>query len=98
MLIWNITPRCFYEFVCETSELLKNKLGCDTFCIFLLNKTCWACLLGLGLKFIFHWNVQLLIFLSSFAETLISWTAEKNDVSSANSLTTEVKLSGKLFI
>ena len=83
-------------------ELFKNKLGCDTFCSFLLNKTSWACLLGSGLKFIFHENPLLLILFKSssrsFAEVVISWNKEKRDVSSANSLTIEVKPSGKLLI
>ena len=69
---------------------------------FLLNKTSWACLLGSVLKLIFQWNARLLILLkcslSSFAEVLISWTTEKKGVSSTNSLTKEVKPSGKSFI
>ena len=35
--------------------------------------------------------------LSSFAEEFISWTTEKREVSSANSLTMEVKPSSKSF-
>ena len=52
--------------------------------------TSWACLLGSGLKLIFHWNAQLLILLKSLikwaAEVLISRTSEKREASSAKGL------------
>ena len=79
----------FLRICFETSALLQNNLGCDTFCSFLRNKSCWACLLGSGLK--------LKSSLRSFAETLISWTTEKRDVPSDNSLTIKIKQSGKSF-
>ena len=57
--------------------------------------------LGLGLKFIFHWNCQVLILckssLRSFAEALISSTTEKRDAFSGSSLKKEVNLSSKSF-
>ena len=41
----NVTPRCYWKFLCETSVLIKN-----TWCSFLLNKT-WACVVGSEVKF-----------------------------------------------
>ena len=53
-------------------------------------KTSWACLLGSGLKLIFHRNAQLLILLKSLfkwlAVVLIFCTLEKRHVSSAKNL------------
>ena len=50
---------------------------------------------GLGLKFIFHWQVQQLIFrkllLSSFTEVFFSCTTENRGVSSANNAGLEDK-------
>ena len=70
--------------------------------LFQPNITSWACLLASGLKTIFHWKAQSLIFfkssLSYGADTIISWIAENKDVSSANTLTLEDKLSDKLLI
>ena len=89
----NTTRRSFWEFVWETSQLLKNNLGCETFCNFLLNKTSRThpplnCLI---INFI-------QVLLNSFAEILILWTTEESDASSANSLTIKDLLSGKSFI
>ena len=51
------------------------------------------CLLGSGLKFIFHWKIQLLILakllLSSFADVFMSCVTDNKDVSSVNSLALE---------
>ena len=64
--------------------------------------TSWACLLTSGWILIFHWKVLLLIFLrssfSSLADTFTSWVTENKDVSSANSLTLDDKLSGRPLI
>ena len=61
-----------------------------------------ACLLGSGLKLIFHWNAHLFIFFRSsfkfFADKVISWTTENREVSSANSLGFEIKLSERSLI
>ena len=63
--------------------------------------TSWVCLLGSGLKFIFHWKAQLSILFKSwfnlFADECLSSVTEKIDVSSANSLGFEVKFSDKSF-
>ena len=52
--------------------------------------TSWACFLGPGLKFIFHWKAHLSIsatsFFSSFSDVFISCVTENRDMSSANSL------------
>ena len=95
----NVTPRCFWEEVCKTLLLLKTKDGCGSFFILRLKITSWACLLGSGLKLIFHWKAHLLIFFrssfNSLAEAFTSWTTENNDVSSAKSFTLEDKSSAK---
>ena len=60
------------------------------------------CLTGSGLKFIFHWNVQVLILakslLNSLADLLIFSTSENSDVLSTNNFALDVKLSGKSFM
>ena len=52
--------------------------------------TFWNCLIGSGLKLIFHWNVQLLIFLKllfqGMAEVSIPHAMDEREVSSAKSL------------
>ena len=62
-------------------------------------RTSWACLLGAGLKLIFHGKAQLFILFKSlfkfFADKFLSNITEKRDVSSANSLGFETKFSGK---
>ena len=64
--------------------------GWQVFWILREKITSWACLLGSGLKLIFHWNAQLLILLKSLfkwlAEILTFCTMEKRDVSSTKSL------------
>ena len=64
-------------------------------------KSC-TCLLGSGLKLIFHWNAHLFIFSRSsfkfFADKVISWTTENREVSSASSLGFEIKLSERSLI
>ena len=69
---------------------------------FLENITSWACLLGSGLKVIFHCIVQSLILLISlfnlFADVITSWTTEKREVSSANSLKFVIKSLERLLI
>ena len=68
---------------------------------FLENIT-WACLLGLGLKLIFHCIAQSLILLRSlfklFAKVFTSWTTEKSEVSFANRLTFVIKSSQRSLI
>ena len=67
-----------------------NKLTNDVLWILQEKITSWACLLGSGLKLIFHWNAQLLIILKSLfkwlEEALTFYTMKKRDVSSAKSL------------
>ena len=57
--------------------------------------TSFACLLIWGLKFIFHWKAQLLIFSKSsfklIPDWFISYTTEKSEVSPANNLGFELK-------
>ena len=98
----NVTPRCFWEEACQTLLFLKTKDGCGSFFILLLKITSWSCLLGSGLKLIYHWKAHLLIFFrpsfDSLAEAFTSWTTENNDVSSAKSFTLEDKSSAKSLI
>ena len=59
------------------------------FC-FGLKMTSWACLVGSGSTFIFHWKAQLFIIfkslLRSFADVWVSCTTENKEVSSAKQL------------
>ena len=66
----------------------------------LQKKICsFACLVGSGLKFVFHWNAYSPIFVKSFfmaifkASTFL--TTEKSEVSSANDLGFDAKFSDK---
>ena len=72
------------------------------FFVFLLNKTSWAYLLGSGLKLIFHWQANLLIFTklfsNSFAVAFALWTTENNEVSSANNFPLDDRLAARSFI
>ena len=69
---------------------MKTKGGWVNLFDLQLKMTTWACLLGSGLKLIFHWKAQLLTFFKSsfnpLAEVFISWTTENNDASSAKSI------------
>ena len=84
--------------------MLKNNLGYDSLCGFLLklNKTLLTFLLGSGLKFIFHWNAHLSVLFkssfSSFVEALILRATEKRDVLSANSSVLKAKPWVKSFL
>ena len=97
-----ITPRCVWKLTWETLLLLKSKGGCVAFFNFLLNMISWACLLRSGLKVVFHWKAQSLIFFwpmsNSIADVSISCTTENREVSSANSLALDDKTSGKSLI
>ena len=97
-----IIPRCIWKITWETLLLLKSKGGCGAFFNFLLNMISWACLLRSGLKVIFHWKAQSLIFFrslfNSIVDVLMSCTTENREVSSANSLALDNKPSGKSLI
>ena len=85
----NMAPSCFWEKVWETILLLKTKGGRVNHFDLQLKITFWACLLGSGLKLIFHWKDQSLTFFessfNSFVEVFTSRTTENNEVSSAKS-------------
>ena len=85
-----------------TMLLLKISDGWDDFWILGEKGTSWACLLGSGLKFIFHWKDQLFILFKSsfkvFVDKFLSNITEKRAVSSTNSLEFETKFSDKSFI
>ena len=70
--------------------------------IFLEKITSWTCLVMSGLNNIFnlcaHSEILLRSLFNIFAERVESCTVENKEVSSANNLTSEFKLSGKWFI
>ena len=88
-LLSKIISRCLWFVDWMTIVLLKFNDGWFGLLSFLEKITSCACLLGSGLKLIFHWNVHLFIFFRSsfkfFADKIISWTTKNREVSSANS-------------
>ena len=92
----------FLVWVWITWLLLNIKSGWLGFLILGEKITSWACLEGSGLKPIFHWYGQLLIFNKSlfktFADEVISQTTEKREVSSAKSLGFDDNLVDKSLI
>ena len=90
----SMMPRCFWYIDWVTFALLNTKEGWGIFFVLRLKMTSWACLVGSGLKLIFHWKVQLCIIskslLRSFAEVWLSWITENNDVSSSTPAVTFV--------
>ena len=73
-----IKPRCFWKAVCLTFALLKLSGVWNGFLILREKITSCACLVGSGLKLIFHWVAQSLIFFKSslrlFVEVFKLWT------------------------
>ena len=67
---------------------MNTKGGRGSFFVLQLKMTSWTCLVGAGLKFIFHWKAQLCFIskylLRTFVEVWLSWIMENKDVSSAN--------------
>ena len=96
-LVSKIIPRCLWFVDWMTTVLLKFNDGWFGLLSFLEKISSCGYLLGSGLKLIFHWNAHLFIFFRSsfkfFADKVISWTTENREVSSANSLGFEIKLS-----
>ena len=101
-LVSKIIPRCLWFVDCMATVLLKFNDGWFGLLSFLEKITSCACLLGSGLKLIFHRNADLFIFFRSpfkfFADKVISWTTENREVSSANSLGFEIKFSERSLI
>ena len=95
-------PRCFWFEVWETMLLLKRKEGWEIFFVFLLKVISWACLLGSGLKLIFHWRDHLLIqyrsLFNSFSEVSTSWFTENKDASSAKNFALDDRSSARSLI
>ena len=89
-------------FFCDDTweTLLKRKGKWQTFFTFLEKISSWACLLGLGLKLIFHWKAQCFILarlLLNFAFMITeSWITEKRKVLSEKMLILEDKAPTKL--
>ena len=101
-LLSNVNPKWFCDDAWETLLLLKCIVGWQIIFSFLEKITSWACLLGSGLKLIFHWKVHCFILkislLSSKVVITVSWITKKRDVSSCKSLVLEDKSSAKLLI
>ena len=78
------------------------KGGWKTFFSFLEKMTSRACLLGSGLKLIFHWKAHCFILERSILSSKVliteSWIMEKREASSAKSLVLEDKLWFKSLI
>ena len=95
-------PKCFWVSDRVTMLLLKINEGWDDFWILREKITSWACLLGSGLKLIFHWKAQLFILFKSsfkfFTDKYLSNITEKRDVSSTNSLGFKTRFSNKSLI
>ena len=95
-------PKMFMYLCWFNWSVIKVYTGCSEAVFFLLSIITWACLLGSGLKFIFHWKAQLPIFskssLRSLVQVLISWTMENREVSSAKSLHSLLRPSDKSLI
>ena len=92
-------PKCFWESALRTGMLLKNILGWIFLVVFLLKMTSWACFVGSGLKFIFHWKAHLFISCRSLLRLLAIFpgtlTVENRDVLSVNNLGLHWRLSDK---
>ena len=92
-------PKCFWESALLTGMLLKNVLRWIFLLVFLLKMTSWSCLVGSGLKLIFHWKAHLLFSFRSllwFLAVLSGFlTVENRDVESSNNLGLHLRLSDK---
>ena len=99
-LVSKTIPRSLWFVDWMTTVLLKFDDGWFGLLSFLEKISSCACLLGSGLKLIFHWNSHLFIFFRSsfkfFADNVISWTTENREISSA--LGFEIKLSERSLI
>ena len=94
-----VISKCMWIVVTLTILLLNIRPGWFLCEVLRLNMISWACFVGSGLKLIFHCRAHLLMLERSLfnrlAESVILWTTEKSDVSSAKSLTFEFKPLGK---
>ena len=95
-------PKCFWDSVKLTVLWLKIKHGWLVFWSFQLKITSCAYLIRSGLKFILHWNAQVLILakslFNSLADLIIFTFTESSDVSPAKYFALDAKLSDKLFM
>ena len=93
--------KCFWVIDCDIMLLLKINEGWDDFWILREKITSWDCLLGCGLRLVFHWKAQLFILFKSsfklFADKSLSNITEKRDVTSGKSLGFKTKFSDKLL-
>ena len=95
-------PKCFWETLRSTGTSLKKTWEWKDFSVFREKTTSWACLVRSGFNIIFYWyshsDILFKSLLISSLETLMSFTIEKIDVSSAKSLNFDIKLLGRSFM
>ena len=101
-LEWNTIPKCLRIVVILTMLLSNIKPGWFLCEVLRLNMISWACFVGSGIKLIFHCRVHSFIserlLFNRLAESVIILTAENSGVSSAKSLTLELKPLDKSLI
>ena len=94
--------KCFWKTLHSTETSFKKTWGWKGFIVFQEKITSWVFLVRSGLNIFFHWYVYSEILFKSLlissVETLMSFTIEKIDVSSAKSLTFDIKLLGRSFM
>ena len=95
-------PKCFCWWTWWTGLSLKFSDGYGFELVLWLNSNSWACLLGSGLKFIFHHTAHSEIFVRSLFRLIvlvvIPCMVENKEVSSAKSFGLDCKPLGKLFM
>ena len=95
--------KCFWETLRSTGTSSKTIWEWKSFTVFFFQKkkNYWACLVRSG-NIIFHWYAHSEILFKSLlissVETLMSFTINKIEVSSAKSLTLDIKLLGRSFM
>ena len=94
-LVSKIIPRCLWFVDWMTTVLSKFNDGWFGLLSSLEEITSCACLLGSGLKLIFHFFTSSFKF---FADKVIFWKTKNREVSSADSLGFEIKLSERSLI
>ena len=94
----NIKSKCLWVVVISTVVLLNVRLGWFLFEVLPQKLIFWACLVESGLKIIFYCRAHSSILVrspfSKLDESVISWTTDSSDVSSAKSFAFKFKTLG----
>ena len=94
----HIKPKCLWVVVISTVVLLNIRLGWFLFEVLPQKMIFWACLVESGLKIIFYCRAYSSILVRSpfykLDESVISWTTDSSDVSSAKSFAFKFKTLG----